>query len=56
MYDNNVLSACVTAGTAACTAKVLPNTGVLTNSAVTIAVAVIAGLAVWGVMYARANR
>jgi LPXTG-motif cell wall-anchored protein len=37
------------------TAVVLPNTGVSSN-VVTLAAAVFVGLAVWGVMYARANR
>lgn len=37
------------------TAVVLPNTGVASN-VVSIAVAVVVGLAAWGVMYARANR
>lgn len=37
------------------TAVVLPNTGVASN-VVSLAVAVVVGMVVWGVMYARANR
>ena len=37
------------------TAVVLPNTGVASNI-VSIAVAVLVGLTVWGVLHARANR
>lgn len=37
------------------TAVVLPNTGVASN-VVSLAVAVVIGMVVWGVMYARANR
>lgn len=37
------------------TAVVLPNTGVASN-VVSLAAAVLVGMVVWGVMYARANR
>lgn len=37
------------------TAVVLPNTGVASN-VVSLALAVVVGMVVWGVMYARTNR
>lgn len=52
MYTSSDVTPAVAAVT---TAVVLPNTGVASN-AVSLAVAVVVGLAVWGVMYARANR
>jgi|GEM_PF-1360113 len=50
-----VLGAC-TSTVATCTvaANVLPNTG--SNGIVTLAIAVVAGLLTWGVLYAYANR
>lgn len=38
------------------TAVVLPNTGIVSNGVVSLAVAVVVGLVTWGVLYARANR
>ena len=40
--------------TAVVGAAVLPNTG--GNAVVTMAIAIVAGLLTWGVLYARANR
>lgn len=37
------------------TAIILPNTGVA-SSVVSLAIAVVVGMVVWGVLYARANR
>lgn len=39
----------------ATTAVVLPNTGIASN-VVSLAIAVVVGMVVWGVLYARANR
>ena len=52
MYTLGIATPVVSAVT---TAVVLPNTGVASNT-VSIAIAVIVGLIVWGVAYARANR
>lgn len=53
MYVLRDVTPPVAAGT---TAAVLPNTGVVTNSAVSVAIAVLVGLVTWGVLYVRANR
>ena len=53
MYNNTDVIAGAVAPTVA--AVVLPNTGA-SSSVVMIAVAIIAGLSVWAVMYRRANR
>jgi LPXTG-motif cell wall-anchored protein len=55
MYEGPVLSAATPVVATAATAVVLPNTGVSSNI-VTLAVAVLAGLVTWGVMYAHTNR
>ena len=41
---------------AATTAVLLPNTGEVSNSLVTLAAAAAVGLLTWGVLYVRANR
>ncbi len=55
MYEGHALSAVTPVVATAATAVILPNTGVGSNIA-TLAVAVLAGLITWGVMYAHANR
>lgn len=56
MYQENLLGAATPVVATGTAATVLPNTGVITNNVVTFAVAVLVGMVVWGVMYARANR